>query len=210
MPNVKVLLSRYRRYAKYLIQYFLLEKPRGLDFSMRDKSLIAKSNGKYFGYSKTDEAHLNEIFRNLSYEECQNFMDIGCGKGVVLKEAAKYPFRRIAGIELIEDIYEVAQKNLRILKLTDRVECVQGDATTFSDYGSFDTFFLYNPFSEEILQKVLNRIVESRNEQNKTATIVYHDPRFLFRLEQLPGYLLEKRLYDSLRNYETCICRIGE
>ena len=125
MPNVKVLLSRYRRYAKYLIQYFLLEKPRGLDFSMRDKSLIAKSNGKYFGYSKTDEAHLNEIFRNLSYEECQNFMDIGCGKGVVLKEAAKYPFRRIAGIELIEDIYEVAQKNLRILKLTDRVECVR-------------------------------------------------------------------------------------
>lgn len=201
-------LSRVKRYFKYLIQYFILEKPRGLDFTMRDKSLIAKSSGRYFGYSKTDEAHLREIFKLLSYEKCKNFMDIGCGKGVVLKEAVKYPFQKIAGIELIPEIFHTLQKNMRILKL-DRVECIHGDATTFADYGSYDTFFLYNPFSEEILEKVLDKIVESRNDRNKTATIIYHDPRFLFLVEKQAGYRVERRMHDSTRNYETYICSIG-
>ena len=203
-------LTRFKRYIKYLIQYFIMEKPRGLDFTMRDKSLIAKSGGKYFGYSKTDEAHLREIFSLLSFEKCKAIMDIGCGKGVALKEASKFPFEKIAGIELIPEIFQILQKNMQILKLTERVECIQGDATIFEDYGSYDTFFLYNPFDEEILEKVLKRIIESRNERYKTATIIYHDPRFLTLIEKLEGYHLEHYLHDPVRDYKTCICTIGK
>ena len=77
-----------------------MERPRGLDFTMRDTRLYQQSAGKYHGYSKTDEKHLQEIFQTLDFSRCRNLLDVGCDKGVVLKEAAKFPFERIAGIEL--------------------------------------------------------------------------------------------------------------
>lgn len=59
--------KRLKRYFLFSIQYFLKEKPKGLDFTMRDTSLIKKSHGMYHGYSKTDENHLKEIFDSLSF-----------------------------------------------------------------------------------------------------------------------------------------------
>lgn len=48
-------LIRVRRYIIFLFQYFVCEKPHGLDFTMRDKRLIRDNAGIYHGYSKTDE-----------------------------------------------------------------------------------------------------------------------------------------------------------
>ena len=38
-------INRYIRYVKYMFQWLFCEKIRGLDFTMRDKSLIEKSGG---------------------------------------------------------------------------------------------------------------------------------------------------------------------
>lgn len=64
-------ITRLQRYLLFGIQYFMLEKPRGLDFTMRDVSLLKNSGGLYHGYSKTSEKHLHEIFRSIN-----------CGGGV--------------------------------------------------------------------------------------------------------------------------------
>ena len=80
--NWKIRMGKWRRYFLFLGEYLFLEKPRGLDFTMRDTRIL----------------------------------DVGCGKGVVLKEAAGFPFERIAGIELQEGLVETAERNFRILK----------------------------------------------------------------------------------------------
>ncbi|MDO4291948.1 MAG: hypothetical protein Q4C65_01840, partial [Eubacteriales bacterium] len=82
-------LHAFTRRLRFLFQYLVLEKPRGLDFTMRELALLQESKGRYSGYSKTDERHLRAIFDGLSYQECSRFLDIGCGKGVVLREAAR-------------------------------------------------------------------------------------------------------------------------
>lgn len=53
-----ITMTRLKRYLLFGLQYFLWEKPRGLDFTMRDTSLLKKSQGVYHGYAKTDEKHL--------------------------------------------------------------------------------------------------------------------------------------------------------
>lgn len=62
---MKKYLIRARRYLLFLAQYLLYEKPRGLDFTMRDTVLYERSNGKCHGYSKTSEKHLKEIFEKI-------------------------------------------------------------------------------------------------------------------------------------------------
>ena len=135
-------MEKWRRYLLFLGEYLFLEKPRGLDFTMRDIRLYRKSAGKYHGYSKTDEKHLREIFRSLDFSRCRRLLDVGCGKGVVLKEAARFPFERIAGIELQKKLVETAERNFRILGLADRISCLQADAEEFDGYagGAGQTF----------------------------------------------------------------------
>ena len=66
---MKKYFVRLRRYLLFLDQYFLYEKPRGLDFTMRDKKLLIKSHGTYSGYAKTSKKHVKEIFKKLLDKE---------------------------------------------------------------------------------------------------------------------------------------------
>ena len=209
--NLDELVNRLRRYLVFLGEYLFMERPRGLDFTMRDTRLYQQSAGKYHGYSKTDEKHLQEIFRTLDFSRCRKLLDVGCGKGVVLKEAAKFPFERIAGIELQEELVKNAGKNFRILGLERRISCMQADALDFDGYGEFDVFFFFNPFSEEVFGRVIDRILESRKSDGP-LTFIYHNPRYLDALEERfkreasePEQIRKVMLHDKRKNYDTCI-----
>ena len=130
--------NRMVRYAIFLYEYLILEKPRGLDFTMRDTRLFRYSKGKYHGYSKTDEKHLNTIFWTLDYSRSRKLLDVGCGKGVILKEAAGFPFEKISGIEIQPELVKIAEKNLK-----------------------------FNPFSEEVFQKVIARILQEDRDKTE-------------------------------------------
>lgn len=201
-------LIRTRRYLLFLAQYLLYEKPKGLDFTMRDTAICERSNGKYHGYSKTSERHLKEIFERIQNKEALCFLDIGCGKGVVLKEAAKYPFQRVDGIEIQPHLVKTAQKNFRILKIEERIRCFPADAARFEKYGDYNLFFLFNPFPAEILEKVIRKIMESRNDTDCIVTVIYHNPRFLPVIESNAKIIERETLYDPLKDYETCILRM--
>ena len=209
--NLDELANRLRRYLLFLGEYLFMERPRGLDFTMRGTRLYQQSAGKYHGYSKTDEKHLQEIFQTLDFSRCRNLLDVGCGKGVVLKEAAKFPFERIAGIELQEELVRTAGKNFRILGLEKRISCMQADALDFDGYGEFDVFFFFNPFSEEVFGRVIDRILESRK-SGGPLTFIYHNPRYLDALEERlkreasePEQVRKVMLHDKRKNYDTCI-----
>ena len=209
--NLDELANRLRRYLLFLGEYLFMERPRGLDFTMRDTRLYQQSAGKYHGYSKTDEKHLQEIFQILDFSRCRNLLDVGCGKGVVLKEAAKFPFERIAGIELQEELVRTAGKNFRILGLEKRISCMQADALDFDGYGEFDVFFFFNPFSEEVFGRVIDRVLESRKSDGP-LTFIYHNPRYLDTMEVRlkratsgPEQVRKVMLHDKRKNYDTCI-----
>lgn len=198
------MLQKLKRYFLYLYQYFLCEKRKGLDFTMRDTGLYESSKKMYHGYSKTDEKHVKEIFNCLSFERTNRLLDVGCGKGVVLRAAADYPFRKIAGIELQAELVEIARRNFRILGLENKIECFEANALAFDGYGNYDIFFFFNPFSEAVLEKVIKRIVESRKERG-SFLVIYHNPQYIEVFDKYEKFQRERKLHDTRKGYDTFI-----
>lgn len=207
--KLKDIFYRYRRYLLFLIEYYLLEKPRGLDFTMRDLTLMNDTKGILSGYSKINEKHLQEILSRLTEllgeVEYECFLDVGCGKGVVLKEAVKYPFMKVAGIEIQENLVKTAKKNLKILNIEDKTECILADALKFDDYGSYSVFFFFNPFGREIFAKVIERIVMQNQGQSKHIYLIYHNPLHKQVIEDIGCFQKEFTMFDTLKQYETCV-----
>lgn len=101
---------RYFRYCIFVVES-IFERIRGLDFTTRDLTLPNQTNGKFHGYSKTNEKHIRKLFDSLDWSYSRNFIDVGCGKGVVLREACRYPFKMVEGIEYSQEIASIAKKN---------------------------------------------------------------------------------------------------
>lgn len=201
-------LKRFRRYGKYLFEWVFLEKMRGLDFTMRDTHLLRESGGALHGYSKTDEAHAKAIFETLGIDSKRRLLDVGCGKGAFLRVASKYPFGRIAGIEIDPALVKIAQKNFRRLGLEDSVQVYCSDALRFERYGEFDMFYFFNPFEKEIMSEVLAMIQGSKGDHQEYH-IILHNPVCAEVVEEGGGKLVTK-LYDTVKSYETYIYRFKD
>lgn len=199
------LICRWKRYIVFAAQYYFTEKPCGLDFSMRDLEIAEEWGKGIHGYSKTNEKHLKSIFQRLPFMEGLRILDIGCGKGVVLKEAAKFPFDRISGIDINPKLIGIARKNMLRLHLDKRVLCKEADALEFQNYGDYNVFFFFNPFDGEILERVLNRILEETVMAQKRIYLIYHNPVFSKVIESKGIFTLKHKLYDSMKQYETYI-----
>lgn len=197
------MLTRWKRYLQFGIQYFLFEKPKGLDFTMRDKSLLKKSNDLYHGYSKTTEKHAKEIFDSLILNGEDKLLDIGCGKGVVLRVAAEYPFQEIAGIDIDARLIDIAVRNFQVLGMGDKVSCTRINATKFKEYNKYNIFFMYNPFSGPVMEKVIEKLLKVS--EKKAITIIYYNPVYLELFRKKGKVTVLKQLYDKTKNYNTCI-----
>ncbi len=197
-------LKRYRRYLKYTLQWLFLEKLRGLDFTMRDLSLLKETDGVLHGYSKTDDLHAREIFKALDVDKQKSILDIGCGKGAFLKEATEYDFSRIAGLEYVEELADIAKKNFKRLKLDKRIEIYCGDAAEFNLYGEFNVFYFFNPFDRSIMDNVIKKIIEKKKDK---IWVVLHNPVCADVVIEHGGKEIN-RLYDKMKSYETVIYEI--
>lgn len=199
--KIRKYAKRYWRYTKYMTRYIFKERLFGLDFSMYDKSLISKTNGLMNGYSITPEKHFKAIMEELNFysSESLRFFDIGCGKGYVLKLATEYPFAAIGGIEYDQRIADICLQNMRKLKL-DHVQVFCGDARKFDDYGSYNVFFLFNPFGPVIFRDVLEKI------QNISGcVIIYHNPTCHQMIMDTGAFRLIKTINDAEKDYITNI-----
>lgn len=195
--------KRISRYSKYLFEWIFLEKIRGLDFTMRDVHLLNETGGRLHGYSKTDESHAKAIFDVLEVDREKRLLDVGCGKGAFLREASRYPFGRIAGIEIDEKLVKTAKKNFRILDLEDRIHVYCSDALEFEHYDAFNVFYFFNPFDKEIMSGVIKRIRDSRGRYQEYY-IILHNPVCAEVVENDDGRLIRK-LYDEVKSYETYV-----
>lgn len=195
-------IRKLKRYSIYMVQW-IIERIHGLDFTMRDLTLLKESGGVMHGYSKTDETHARNILDSIGVCQENRILDIGCGKGAFLKEAARYPFGKIAGIEIDERLARIAKNNFRILKLTDRVKVYCTDALKFQYYGKFNIFYLFNPFEKELMETVIDRIAASQVGKQEYLVILCN-PVCASVIEEKGGKLVKKH-YDKMKSYETYV-----
>jgi predicted RNA methylase len=126
----------------------------------------------------------------------KSFMDIGCGKGMVLRVANELGYNKIAGLDLDQHMLDIAEKNMRILNID--VELINANAIEYDNYQDFDVFYMYNPFGVKILQSVVKKIRESQNERNRDIWIIFYADKQKIDFEALQ-FKTEKVIKDHSR-----------
>jgi SAM-dependent methyltransferase len=139
----------------------------------------------YSAYQPTDAAAFHAMLdalatlTHLDYREF-TFLDLGSGKGRALLMASDYPFRRIVGVELLPALDRIARENLRLYK-SESQQCfaagsVCADATAFPLPKEPLVIYLFNPFPESGLKKVIANLEMSLRADPRPAYVLYHNP----------------------------------
>jgi SAM-dependent methyltransferase len=210
MESIKHIIIQYWRYLWYSFRAFVLEKPRGLDFHARDKSFMVGVNN---GYAVTPESDLRSIFKFLDgfgmddgegISNDDNFIDIGCGKGYVLTKAAKYPFNKITGIDIIPKMVSIAKRNLTILKLDQRCEIFEADAISYN-YDEYNYFFFFDPFTENIFRMVIDSILESVKRKKRKIFVIYCRARSHYVFIETGRFKIVRKFHSLLKDFDSYI-----
>jgi len=108
------------------------------------------------------------------------FIDLGSGKGRTLLMASDYPFRRIVGVELLPALNTMAVENLTHYRSESQqcfaCESICADATRFPLPEQPLVTYLFNPFPEAGLLRVVANLVESIQRNPRPAYLLYHNP----------------------------------
>lgn len=108
------------------------------------------------------------------------FVDLGSGKGRAVLLAAKAGFQRITGVEFSPALHKLAQKNMAAASgqwpNVDRIELVCGDAAQFPPPSAPVVCFLYNPFGEGVMRRVIDAWREAMASHSQDVWIVYTNP----------------------------------
>jgi len=135
---------------------------------------LAEKQNRYvpstFGLVESSLAHLDKLNKPLH----GSFVDYGSGKGKVLIAAARRAFPLLKGIEYAKELHEIAERNMQKLDLQDRVELIQGDASTYLLDEDDRILYFFNPFLGDILDRCLSGIAASSQQQERI--LIYANP----------------------------------
>ncbi|MGA9509607.1 MAG: class I SAM-dependent methyltransferase [Candidatus Sulfotelmatobacter sp.] len=108
------------------------------------------------------------------------FLDLGSGKGRTLLMASDYPFRLIVGVELLPALHDSAWNNIRKYQSEPQkcfaMESICGNATEFDFPVEPTVLFLFNPFPESGLRRVIGNLERSLREHPRRVYVLYHNP----------------------------------
>jgi SAM-dependent methyltransferase len=122
---------------------------------------------------------LPRALRYLGVSEQDTFVDFGCGKGRVLHQAAKRPFRRVVGIEISPELAEGARAALAAGSHRHRcrnVEIVVADAAKLPVPDDLTIAYLFHPFMDETFGGVLQGILDSIDRNPRAIRLIYVHP----------------------------------
>ena len=204
-PRTKVLrdwMKSVRRYGALYVAAYLFDvvriSPCGASgtnrcaFRYRYGSSCLSWNLPSIGRERTPEIHayeaapawlIQEILRSLPLQPDRfAFVDMGSGKGRALLVASEWPFAKIVGVELSKELHQIAEDNIKQY----RPAALRGEAFSLICMNAVDyTFgpeplvlFLFNPFGEDSVSRILANLKSSLIAAPRQAFVVYINPRF--------------------------------
>jgi hypothetical protein len=132
-------------------------------------------------YQPSEPTLFREIIESLSVTpEGFTFIDLGSGKGRTLLMASSFPFRRIIGMELLEELNSIAAANIARYHSDEQrcfaIETHSGDARYFEFPAEPTVLYLFNPFPRHVWREVLTNLHASLGTTQREVTVIYHNP----------------------------------
>ena len=144
----------------------------------------------HYPYEPTPYSVLERLANTGIIRKNNTLLDYGCGKGRVDFFLSYQTRCKSIGIEYDERIYEKAAENKKYAVSSGRVEIELANAEEFAVPETADCMYFFNPFSVEILRKVMARILESYYAEPRRIQLFFYYPSdeyisYLMTVEEL-------------------------
>lgn len=151
-----------------------------------------------YPYEPTPYSVLERLANSTLIGKSDVVLDYGCGKGRVGFFLSHQTDAHTIGIEYDARIYESALKNRKAAISKAQTDFILARAEEFAVPCSVTRCYFFNPFSVEILHKVMARIIKS----------YYEHPRQLFLFFYYPSdaYISYLMTVDELEYYDEIEC----
>lgn len=132
-------------------------------------------------YEPTPADVFHEMLSRVPFDPRDfTFIDFGSGKGKVLMLAAQYPFRRVMGIELWEDLHQIAVANLKAFRestgSTVDVALFRMDLADFPIPDEPLALYFFNPVPQAVLERVLSNLKGSLARAPRRVYVLFYAP----------------------------------
>ncbi len=169
-----------------------------------DKLLQIKTTGRddsnsdqyRYPYEPTPYPVLERLANSGLIRKKDVVLDYGCGKGRVDFFLSYQTKAKTIGIEYDERIYQATVDNQKTAVSGAKTEFVLVRAEEYEVPIEVNRFYFFNPFSVELLRKVMARIIESYYENPREAFLFFYYPS-----DEYISYLMtvdELEFYDEI------------
>lgn len=125
---------------------------------------------------------LFSIFEKLPIETKNlPLIDYGCGKGRALFMAEQCGFTNLIGVDIAKELINDANANKAVYvrkNSQSKIDFLFEDATKYLIPDNAQVFYFFNPFGEEVLQKVIDNIKESVKQHPRKVYCIYLNPKY--------------------------------
>lgn len=184
---------------KILLRVYYVYK--GVDFStqnLHDLTLKGEHRDHGTALVSTSADFMQYLLDRLDYlckteirKKC--FVDFGSGKGAAIIHAKKLGFDSCVGIEFAKELHECALQNIQKMSVKN-VTSLHEDAAVFIPPCDTTVIFMFNPFDQKVMKKVVENI--AKNNFLNDCYIIYVNPSAYDVLDQ-KFELLEKETLSS-------------
>ena len=146
-----------------------------------------------YPYEPTPYSVLERLAESGFIRNCDVVLDYGCGKGRVSFFLSNRTKACAIGIEYDERIYQNALENQKAAGSKGKTAFVLTRAEAYEVPPEVNRCYFFNPFSVEILHKVMARILESYYENPREILLFFYYPSdeyvaYLMTVEELDFY----------------------
>ncbi|MBQ4051047.1 MAG: class I SAM-dependent methyltransferase [Oscillospiraceae bacterium] len=152
-----------------------------------------------YPYEPTPYSVLERLADSGLIREGDMVLDYGCGKGRASFFLSHQTKAAATGIEYDEHIYRDALENRENAVLTAKAEFVLTRAEEYELPSGINRCYFFNPFSVEILRRVMARIIDSYYENPREMLLFFYYPS-----DEYIAYLMT---VDELNFYDEIDCR---
>jgi len=153
------------------------------------------------------QSFFSRFMRIVSPQAC--FVDFGCGKGRVLMVASQFGIARARGVEFASELCEVAKRNCQEYKKRRKpvtsLEIIEGDAALYPIDPKDTLFFIFNPFDDIVMSRVLDNITESISRHPRRIHFCIHNSALTGLISKHGAFELEDSM--DLHGYQFQVFR---
>jgi SAM-dependent methyltransferase len=156
------------------IGYAVWIRWHGLDLSAQGCGELGLPGDRAKAHAASGGPLLEQVLNALAIPSGSRVVDLGSGKGGAAITLSRY-FAEVVGVELSPDLVEIANANVRKLRLSN-VQFTCSDAAGFSDLHRFDCVYMFNPFPRQVMAEVAGNLRKARAAYGRPNTVIYKNP----------------------------------